>query len=153
TAQTRVIVRDNLGEAALKTTCLLLHCTVTEGIDGTLGQVFLVTSNLPLQTLLQALLGQLGVVDAEPDLMLNVMQSQSLSAPSGLWDTTPVSYYGTTVWDGYANQPAVQIINLQAAHTENPAGVTGAGIVAVIDTGVDPTHPVLQAVLVQGRDF
>jgi subtilisin family serine protease len=153
TAQSRVIVRDSLGEAALKTTCLLLHCTVTEGIDGTVGQVFLVTSNVPLQTLLASLLTQLGVVDAEPDLILNVMQSQSLSAPSGLYDTTPVNYYGTTVWDGYANQPAVQIINLQAAHTENATGVTGAGIVAVIDTGVDPTHPVLQAVLVQGRDF
>jgi subtilisin family serine protease len=152
-AQSRVIVRDSLGEAALKTTCLLLHCTVVEGIDGTVGQVFLVTSNLPLQTLLTSLLSQLGVVDAEPDLVLNVMQSQSLSAPSGLWDTTPVTYYGTTVWDGYANQPAAQIINLQAAHTENAAGVTGAGIVAVIDTGVDPTHPVLQSSLVQGRDF
>src|SRR5215831_175083 len=152
-AQSRVIVRDTLGEAALKTTCLLLHCTVVEGIDGTVGQVFLVTSSLPLQTLLTSLLAQLGVVDAEPDLILHVMQSQPLSAPSGLYDTTPVSYYGTTVWDGYANQPAVQIINLQAAHTENANGVTGAGIVAVIDTGVDPTHPVLQSSLVQGRDF
>src|SRR5262249_39587021 len=75
------------------------------------------------------------------------------TAPSGLYDTTPVNYYGTTVWDGYANQPAVQIINLEAAHSLDSFNATGSGIVAVIDTGVDPTHPVLQGVLVQGRDF
>src|SRR5207253_6242629 len=32
-------------------------------------------------------------------------------------------------------------------------GVTGAGIVADIDTGVDPTHPALQGVLLPGYDF
>jgi subtilisin family serine protease len=82
---------------------------------------------------------------------LNVMQSQT--APSGLYDTTPVNYYGTSVWDGYANQPAVQIINLHAAQSNGSFTASGAGIVAVIDTGVDPTHPVLQGVLLQGRDF
>src|SRR5260370_10698497 len=72
---------------------------------------------------------------------------------SGLYDTTPVNYYGTSVWDGYANQPAVQIINLPAEQSQRSFNATGTGIVAVIDTGVDPTHPVLQGVLVQGRDF
>lgn len=150
-AQSRVIVRDSLGQGALQLTCLLLNCNVVEGLDGSLGQVFLVTAppNVPLVTFLQELAGQIGIVDAEPDLLLHVMQSQT--APSGLYDTTPINYYGTTVWDGYANQPAVQIINLQAA--QNNFSVTGAGIVAVIDTGVDPTHPVLQGVLLQGRDF
>jgi subtilisin family serine protease len=154
-AQNRVIVRDSLGELALRTTCLLLGCSVNAGLDGTLGNVFLVTVplNLPLETFLQNLLGQLGIVDAEPDQLLHVMQSQPLSAPSGLWDTTPVSYYGTNVWHGYATQPAVTIINLQAAQSQNSSGITGAGIVAVIDTGVDPGHPVLQAVLLQGQDF
>ena len=33
------------------------------------------------------------------------------------------------------------------------ATVTGAGIVAIIDTGVDPTHPMLAGVLVPGHDF
>jgi subtilisin family serine protease len=120
-------------------------------VDGTLGQVFLVTVpvNLPLTTFLEQLVGQLGIVDAEPDLLLHVMQSQT--APSSLYDTSPVNYYGTSVWDGYVNQPATQIINLQAAQTS--FSVTGTGIVADIDTGVDPTHPVLQNVLVRGYDF
>src|SRR5262249_16432548 len=103
-----------------------------------------------LETFLRTLLGQIGVVDAEPDLLLKLTQSQTLTAPSGLWDTSPVSYYGTTVWNGYANQPAVGIVNLQGARS---VGATGVGIVAVIDTGVDPTHPVLQGVLLPGHDF
>src|SRR5260221_2575548 len=149
-AQSRVIVRDSLGQGALQLTCLLLHCSVTESIDGTLGQVFLITApvNVSLTTFLTQLVGQVGIVDAEPDLLLHVMQSQT--APSGLYDTSPVDYYGTNVWDGYASQPAAQIINLQAA--QNSFSVSGEGIVAVIDTGVDTTHPVLQGVLWPGRD-
>src|SRR5215813_8681073 len=152
-AQSPVIVRDSLGQAALQTTCFLLHCRVIEGVDGSLGQVFLVASppGLPLSTFLQQLAGQVGIVDAEPDLLLHVMQAQT--APSSLSDTTPVNYYGTSVWNGYANQPAAGIINLPAAHSINNSTASGAGIVAVIDTGVDPTHPVLQGVLLPGRDF
>ena len=150
-AQSNVIVRDSLGQGALQSTCILLNCNVTEGVDGTLGQVFLVAApaNVPLTTFLQQLAGQLGIVDAEPDLLLHVMQAGT--APSSLSDTTPISYYGKTVWNGYVNQPAAQIINLQTA--QNSFHVAGAGIVAVIDTGVDPNQPVLQNVLVQGRDF
>jgi subtilisin family serine protease len=145
------IVRDSLGQGALQATCFLLNCRVIEGVDGTLGQVFLVAAPplVPLTTFVQELTGQLGIVDVEPDLLLHVMQAGT--APSGLYDTTPVSYYGTTVWNGYANQPAAQIINLQTAQTS--FNVAGAGIVAVIDTGVDPTQPVLQNVLVHGQDF
>jgi subtilisin family serine protease len=150
-AQNNVIVRDSLGQGALQTACILLNCTVLEGIDGSLGQVFLVAApaNVPLTTFLQQLTGQAGIVDAEPDLLLHVMQSWT--APSGLYDTSSVNYYGTAVWDGYVNQPAAQIINLAAA--QNKSQVVGKGIVAVIDTGVDPNQPVLQSVLVQGRDF
>src|SRR5262249_25264996 len=150
-AQSHVIVRSSLGQGALQATCLLLNCSIIEGVDGSIGQVFLVAvpTNVSLATFLQELTGQIGIVDAEPDLVLQVMQAQT--APSGLYDTTPVNYYGTSVWDGYVNQPAAQIINLQTAR--NSFQVGGAGIVAVIDTGVDPTHPVLQNVLVQGLDF
>ena len=150
-AQSNVIVRSSLGQGVLQATCVLLNCSIIEGIDGSLGQVFLVAApaNVSLTTFLHQLTSHLGIVDAEPDLVLHVMQAQT--APSGLYDTTPVNYYGTSVWDGYANQPAAQIINLQNA--QDSFQVAGAGIVAVIDTGVDPTHPVLQNVLVPGRDF
>jgi len=151
-AQNNVIVRDSLGQAALQTTCLLLNCHIIKGIDGSLGQLFLVAAptNVPLTTFLARLVGSVGVVDAEPDLLLHVMQSQTV--PSGLYDTTPVNYYGTSVWDGYASQPAAGIINLQTAQSSYFTA-SGSGIVAVVDTGVDPTHPVLQGVLLQGYDF
>jgi subtilisin family serine protease len=149
-AQTKIIVRDTLGQQALGLTCALLHCTVNEGLDGTIGQLFTVTSQneISVQALLTGLLGALGVVDAEPDQSLKVMQSV---APASLYDTTPVTYYGISVWDGYVSQPAAQIINLASA--QSTYGISGAGIVAVIDTGVDPTQPVLQGVLLSGRDF
>lgn len=118
-----------------------------EGVDGTLGQVFVVAPGLfcSVTTLLSELLGQLGIVDAELDQLLHV--SQQSTAPTGLWDRTPVSYYGTSAWGGYVNQPAVTIINLRKVQSEGSFDVSGSGIVAIIDTGIDPTHPVLQQVL------
>lgn len=151
-AQDRVIVRDTLGLPALNLTCLLSGCSVTQALDGTLGQVYLVTGNgkLTLTSLLQKLLSLPGIVAAEPDQLLNVTQAQ-MNAPPGLWDTTPVNFYGTTAWDGYVNQPAVQIINLPSERSA--LQVTGTGIVGVIDTGVDPNQPVLKNVLLPGYDF
>jgi subtilisin family serine protease len=63
-----------------------------------------------------------------------------------------VSYYGSTVWHGYLVQPGNQLIRTDLTHSSFNAAGAGV-IVAVIDTGVDPTHPVLKAVLVNGYDF
>ncbi len=63
---------------------------------------------------------------------------------------TPVSYFGSTVWTSYANQIAAGLTRVGYAQ-QIPA--TGSGIVAVIDTGVDPGQPVLQGSLVPGYDF
>src|SRR5467141_3769078 len=62
---------------------------------------------------------------------------------------TLVPFYGSPVLSSYVNQPAVVLIGSAKAHQL----ATGAGIVAVIDTGVDPNHPVLKASLVTGFDF
>jgi subtilisin family serine protease len=146
------IVRDTNGLLGLNLGCLLLGCNVLGTLDGSVGQVFLVSSNtLSLQSLLAGLLGLVGVVDAEPEQTLHAMQSSSTTSAPWLQDESPVSYYGTTVWRGYVSQPAVQLINLTNAQQTYKA--SGAGTVAVIDTGVDPTHPVLQNVLLSGYDF
>lgn len=61
-----------------------------------------------------------------------------------------VSFYGDSAWTAYVNQPAALTINATAVQQRN---ITGAGIVAVIDTGVDPNHPLLKRWLVPGYDF
>lgn len=156
--QPGVIVRTNLGLAGLQNVCLLNGCTVTRSLDGTIGQLYLVT---PQQGLLPNLLAGVlrlvtGIIDAEPDQTFVIPpnpanNSTSGNPPAGLWDTTPVSYYGTTVTDGYVNQPAAQIIQIAQAHSV--FNVSGTGIVADIDTGVDPNHPALQGRLLAGYDF
>src|SRR5436190_3114014 len=156
-ADTRVIVRTTLGLHGLQAFCnglpLLQSCTVVGGLDGPLNQLFLITTPLDLTTILNLLGNTVGIVDAEADQLLNLVGglNQVTTPPAGLSDTTPVSYSGSTVWNGYANHPAAQIVRVSQAQTTFQ--VTGTGIVADIDTGVDPNHPVLKPVLLPGYDF
>jgi len=155
-AQNRYIVRSTGGLSSVLNLCNLLHCQVQGGLDGQVGQTFLVTStdNLLVNLVNGALNfveSLLGIVSVEADRLLPIPQRPLPSIPSGLYDTAPVNYYGTVVWHGYATQPAAQIIRLQDA--QNGFRISGTGIVAVIDTGVDVNHPVLQAVLLPGYDF
>jgi subtilisin family serine protease len=153
TAKTQVVARDLYGLSGINSTCLLLGCTVTKTLDGSEGQLFLVKPSLlsSVTSLLGALLTQPGIVDAELDATLT-LTSSSISAPPALYDQTPVNYYGTTVWQGYVTQPAVGAIGLSNEQSAYPSD-TGSGIVAVIDTGVDPTTPALANVLLPGYDF
>lgn len=155
-AQNRYIVRTTGGLSSVLNLCNLLHCQVQGGLDGQVGQTFLVTStNNLLANLVNGTLNLveslLGIVSVEADRLLPIPQCPLPSIPSGLYDTAPVNYYGTIVWHGYAAQPAAQIIRLHDA--QNGFRISGTGIVAVIDTGVDVNHPVLQAVLLPGYDF
>jgi len=155
-AQSRYIVRTTGGLSSVLNLCNLLHCQVQGGLDGQVGQTFLVTStNNLLVNLVNGTLNLveslLGIVSVEADRLLPIPQRPLPSIPSGLYDNAPVNYYGTIVWHGYAAQPAAQIVRLQDA--QNGFRISGTGIVAVIDTGVDVNHPVLQAVLLPGYDF
>jgi subtilisin family serine protease len=150
-AQNRYIVRTTGGLSSVLDLCTLLGCQVQGGLDGTVGQNFLVTSTNLLSNTLTLVESLLGIVSIEADRLLPIPHPSLPSIPSGLYDTSPVNYYGTVVWHGYAAQPAAQIIRLHDA--QNGFGIRGTGIVAVIDTGVDPYHPVLYPVLLQGYDF
>ena len=155
-AQNRYIVRTTGGLTSVLNLCLSAGCQVQGAIDGSVGQTFLVTSsgNLILNIVngaLNLLESLLGIKSVEPDQLLPIPQKPVSNIPSGLNDRTPVSYYGTLVWHGYAAQPAAQIIRLTDA--QNGFNIGGTGIVAVIDTGVDTSHPVLQPVLLPGYDF
>src|SRR5215475_1028671 len=112
-ADNRVIVRTtNL--PGLQTLCAVpTTCTVVGALDGTLNQVFLVTTPLPLQTLLGLLNGVTGFVSAEADQLLNLVGGLNAAPsplPSGLLaDRTTTTYppnSTTTVWNAYANQTA-----------------------------------------------
>src|SRR5258707_2261129 len=155
-AQNRYIVRTTGGLSSVLNLCSLLGCQVRGSLDGNLNQTFLVTStsNLVVNLLnftVNLVESLLGIQSIEPDKLLPVPHTPLNGISSGLYDTTLVKYYGTLVIHGYAAQPAAQIIRLSDA--QNGFNISGTGIVAVIDTGVDPNHPVLHPVLLQGYDF
>src|SRR6266480_590065 len=159
----RFIVRTTLDLQTLQTACnpplLPPLCAVVGGLGDPLGQLFLITSPLDLNGLLDLPGNPLGIVRAEVDQLLNLFPVGALNVlpsllPADLMsDRTPVPYpsSGGTVWNSYANQPAAQKVRVSDAQSQ--FGVSGSGIVADIDTGVDPTHPALQSVLLPGCDF
>jgi hypothetical protein len=158
------------GLSVIHTVCSLLGCTVRRSLDtdpaaGPLqpSSLFLVDSVQPidLDAFLTTTLRLLGVDSAELDIIVPLAPSSSSSGPEVdegspavtdfLWRRTPTSYYGTTVWEGYLEQPAFSIVRLP--ETQCTLRASGSGTVAVIDTGVDPRHPALKPVLVSGWDF
>jgi subtilisin family serine protease len=94
-----------------------------------------------------------GIVDAEVDQLLSLVGGLNVvptTLPSGLLsDRSPASICGSTVWDSYANQAASTIVQVPTAQQQ----FCGAGVVADIDTGVDPSHPAFAGVLLTGYDF
>jgi hypothetical protein len=155
-AQTRYIVRTTGGLNSVLKLCSSAGCQVHGALDGTVGQTYLVTStgNL-LSNLLNGTLNLLerllGIESVEADRLLPLPLQPIKIIPSGLYDNAPVNYYGTVVYHGYAAQPAAEIIRLGDA--QRGFNLSGTGIVALIDTGVDTTHPVLAPVLLPGYDF
>jgi hypothetical protein len=136
-ADVRLIVRVQGGASVLNTACNLLGCNVQYPLGDDQSQVFLVTA--PLNLTASLLLNVPGVLNVELDSVGETMSATQAGVPAALYDATPVNYYGTTVRSGYVTQPAAGIIGL--ATTQSAFNVRGSGIVAVIDTGVDSTHP------------
>jgi hypothetical protein len=103
----------------------------------------------------------LKVVSFEPEQNLSLpelngaTQATLTQSTSGILDSlvgrTLVSFFGSTVPSNYTTQTATSIIRLADARTAT--SLTGVGIVAIIDTGADITHPALSGVLVPGFDF
>ena len=155
-----VIVRTTLGLQGLQALCLANSCTVVSTpLDGALGQLFLVTTLLDPATLASTLSALPGIVDAEVNQLLNLIGGLNVVptpiSPTLMQDRSSVPYPASsttqTAWNSYVNQPAASIVGVQNA--QKAFSATGTGIVADIDTGVDPTHPVLQPVLVPGDGY
>lgn len=84
---------------------------------------------------------------ALPESVRGIRLNQSTVAILDRAGVTP--FFGHSVWSQYVNQAAGRIIRLPDAHLM----ATGAGKVAIIDTGVDPRHPILAGSLEGGYDF
>jgi len=163
-AQNSFIVRSTLSLQALKTACnpVLLPpiCTVVGGLGDPLNQLFVITSPLDLNGLLGLAGNPLGILDAEVNQVLNLVNNLTNLVPSTISSTLlqdrnstpyPVGSTSQTAWNSYVNQPASSIVGVQNA--QKTFSVTGTGIVADIDTGVDPNHPGLQPVVVPGDGY
>jgi subtilase family protein len=158
-ADSRIIVRTTLGLQGLQGVCNTLSlpplppvCTVVGGLGDPLNQLFVVSTPLDPTSLLRILSTVQGIAHAEIDQLISLVGGPNLvTALSATPDPTPIPYYNSTstVWSGYANQPAASIVGVPTAHNS----VTGSGIVADIDTGVDPNHPAFTGVLLPGYDF
>jgi subtilisin family serine protease len=84
---------------------------------------------------------------AHPDLK---QTTQSLEEALTV-DRTVRDFYGAPAWNGYVQQPALAILELDEARA---AGLEGDGVVvAVIDSGIDPENVLLKDVLLPGYDF
>ena len=153
--QTRLVVRDSLGLTGILNLCGLLGCTSVESLGDPQGQLFMIQTPALLNPILSKLLlniSVLGLVSIEIDQVVQTQGANAGAAPSYLTDKAPFSYYGTTVWHGYVYQPANTII--RTGTTQSTFKTAGSGvIVADIDTGVDPNHPVLKNSLLTGYDF
>ncbi|MBZ5531991.1 MAG: S8 family serine peptidase [Acidobacteriia bacterium] len=101
------------------------------------------------------------VTSFEPNRALGVPELSGATIASltqstaGILETLPgrtvVSYFGASVPSNYVQQTAAAIVRLSDAQGSKLSG-TGI-VVAIIDTGVDPSHPLLSPVLVPGFDF
>lgn len=150
----RFIVRDTQGLLGLNLTCLLFGCKVLEGIGDPNNQLYVVQtlSALGPVIFLTQLLSGAGITNVEIDQAVTAQGASVSTVPSYLYDQSPVSYYGATVWHGYIAQTPNQII--RTAKTQSSFGVAGTNVtVAMIDTGVDTSNSVLKSHLVYGYDF
>ena len=157
-----VRTRDGLdGLTVVNSLCRLLGCQVLLALDtspGTTNGASLFLVRGLLTTIVNLALSLLGIVSIEADRPVSLSQvlpydadQASAAVVNELYRRAPMNYYGTNVWQGYVEQQASAIVGVRDAHCSS--GLTGRGIVAVIDTGVDTTHPALAPVMVPGYDF
>jgi hypothetical protein len=156
-ADNQIIVRTSLGLQGLQQLCLLQTCSVTRSLGDPLNQLFLITTPLDPTTLLNVLRPLPGIVDAELDQLISIVGGLNVvptPLPTGLLsDRSPIDFSScgsaVSVWNSYVNQPAATIVHVSDAQKQ----FCGTGVVADIDTGIDPNHPAFTGVLLPGYDF
>ena len=136
-----------------------IHPTLAPGLELVTGP----PSALP-ESVLAGLKGDPDVLQAElvtiaavaEDALVDGAVSGTLDSISlsGTFSGPELQYFSSSLWNGFADQPAMNVVNLDAAHALPRDEAFGLGrVIAVIDTGVDPEHPLLQGALLPGWDF
>ena len=131
-------------------------------LGGSASGLYVVNSLFPLSWL-SGIYSDPSVLNVETDVSVALPEvaksSQLTGAPNlnaiGSWispylgKTQINRFTGAPEWSAYQNQPAAGIVRVAAAQQF----ASGAGTVAILDTGADFTHPVLASSLVLGWDF
>jgi subtilisin family serine protease len=86
-----------------------------------------------------------------PEALPSATLQQSTSAIlDALADTSLVGFYDASARTSYVNQPAAALVRLPDVR---PVATGSGAVVAIIDTGIDPSHPLLSPRVVPGYDF
>jgi len=86
-----------------------------------------------------------------PEIASTQLSQSTVSILDAVANRAIVTYFGASVPNYYVNQPAARLIRL--SEVQRTYGAVGSGIVAIIDTGIDPTHPAFAGHLIDGYDF
>ncbi len=134
---------------------------VKEIFDGTNCVMLVTSASADTSAVETEVESDLSVASFEPEQHASLPELSSLTQPTltqsstsildGLPGRTLVTFFGSTVPSNYTTQTAASIIRLNDARSTT--SLTGSGVVAIIDTGADPSHPALVGVLVPGFDF
>jgi subtilisin family serine protease len=135
---------------------------VVASLGGSAKGLYVLNSQLPASSAAPLLRGNPAVVSVEVDASLALPETVNTAvtaAPNvagvaswigpyiNRFQTDPAT--GAKVWSAYLNQPAVSDVHLNAARSI----ATGKGTVAILDTGIDFTHPAFGGSVVWGWDF
>ena len=166
-ADTELIVRVDPTKVSIESVASRLGLSVVRPLDAARSATFLVESDADPGAILSSLRREPGVLHAELDRTLVFPEdspeidaanaqlaiaawASDDDAQTAFADKGFTDHFGDVVWRSYVQQKAAELIRVEEAHYDH---ATGAGIVAVIDSGIDPEHAALEHRLVGGFDF
>lgn len=90
------------------------------------------------------------IVVTLPEVGVGNLIGSTRPASDAAANRASTNFFGDIVRTSYARQPMMRHVRVPETHA---AMATGAGVVAVIDTGIDPLHPALTRWVRPGYDF
>lgn len=149
--------------ANMSSICSRYGLQFVASLSGSAQGIYVVNSPLSLAGIQQLLQHEPSIKHLEEDVSLALPEASRTTsfgtvgpqqlASLGAWlqaaGGVPSASAGGNLWGGYLNQPAASLIKVPQGHRF----ATGAGTVAILDTGVDFSNSVLRNSLIWGYDF